>query len=131
MTLKVNDQELKAVLSLSDVDRYRYFVKRVADSEKVWSLRDQHGWVLCGDDTGQELVPVWPHARFAEVCADSARISDKPAAIDLSEWLEDWTPGIIRDRRQVAVFPGVGMKHAVVVSAARLKSDLEEELSQY
>lgn len=128
MMWNVNDREFESVSTLPAEQRYAYFIKRVADWEQVWSLAAQHGWALAGDDDGHELVPVWPHERFAAVCAIDEWAGYEPRPIDLSTWLERWTPGLIRDRRLVAVFPTPGKK-GICVDAAQLRDDLEQELS--
>jgi hypothetical protein len=131
MGWQINDQEFQAVLALPGEQRYSYFIKRVADWEQVWSLQDEKGWVLTDDAAGHELVPVWPHPRFAEACVAGAWAGSVPKAIELSEWLEYWIPGMINDQRLVAVFPTPSMTSVTVVTPERLRDDLEEELSLY
>jgi len=130
MPYNVSDKELVAVLGLPAPERYQYFVKRVADAEAVWSLVGTGGWVLLGDTENHEIVPVWPHERFALACASGDWSSNEPRFISLSEWMEAWLPGIARDDRLIAVFPTPDSK-GPVVSAERLKADLEEELRNY
>ena len=130
MTWKMHDKEFQTVLSLPPPQQYAYFVKRVADWGEVWSLFCQRGWVLAGDDEGNELVPVWPHERFAAACVTGAWSDALPRAIKLADWLERWTPGMIRDGRKVAVFPrpnGKGMP----VAPERLKEDIESERARF
>jgi hypothetical protein len=124
------DKEFESVLSLSGSERYRYFVKKVADWEAIWSLRTQEGWILAGDDQGNELVPVWPHERFAVACATGNWSDSEPVRIEISTYLERWIPGMVRDRRLVAIFPTPSDK-GVVVTPERLRQDLEAELSLY
>ena len=127
---KVNDKEFAAIIALPGPERYGHFVRHVADTEEVWSLRGADGWVLTAADDGPELVPIWPHPRYAEACAKGLWQGAQPEAIALDRWLAAWTPGISRDGRQVAVFPtpdGQG----VVVSAEQLRDDLAEECSLY
>jgi hypothetical protein len=81
------------------------------------------------NEDGVELIPVWPHQRFADACANIQN-QEKAASISLEDWLEKWLPGMIRDGRQVAVFPVPGGK-GTVVSPAQLKSDLSAECDQY
>ena len=130
MTWKLTDAELRAVTQLPPERRYNYAIKRFADQEKVWSLRNEDGWVLAADDEGNEIVPVWPHFLYAAQSALGDWANTVPQAIDLDAWLEKWLPGMIRDKRKVCVFP-VPSGQGVVVSPERLESDLGEELSKY
>lgn len=130
MTWTLKDQEFAAVLRLHATERYSYFIKKVADEERLWSLKHADGWALLGESDGRELVPVWPHARFAEAAAIGAFAGYRPQAISLEDWLEVWTPGMRDDNRNVAVFPTPDGK-GPVVTADRLGTDLKEELERY
>ena len=52
MSWIMNEKEVENVISLPAEGRYEYFIKRVADWEVVWSLGNEDGWVLAGDDGG-------------------------------------------------------------------------------
>jgi hypothetical protein len=123
----VNDKEFAAVVALSGPDRYGYFVRAVADWEEIWTLRTAQGFVLMAAADECELVPVWPHRRFAEACAASGA---EATAISLDRWLNAWTPAMKKDDRAVAVFP-VPSGQGVVVTADRLYDDLSAEQCQY
>jgi hypothetical protein len=127
MTWKINAKEISSVLALPAPRRFEYFVKRVADWREVWSLRNEDGWVLASDDSGCELVPVWPHSEYARACANNEWIGTEPYAIDLGAWLDKWTPGMVRDGRKVAVFPSPASK-GVVVGPEHLADSIEDEL---
>jgi hypothetical protein len=125
-----SDKEISAVLRLPDKDRYKHLVKRAADEMAIWSLRNDDGWVLGSDQHGRETVPVWPHSKYAVLCANGTWLDAVPAKIPLKDWLRAWVPGLVRDGRMVAVFPvpegGSGLVHP-----EQLADDLEEELERY
>ncbi len=126
----VNDSQYAAVVALSGPDRYSHFVRHVADVEEVWSLRTAEGWVLASAENGRQLVPVWPHPRYAAACATGNWQGAEPAQIPLDRWLEAWTSGMQRDGRDVTVFP-TPSGQGVVVPPQRLHDDLLKECSQY
>ena len=126
----INDEELASVVSLAAPDRYSYFIKQSADLESIWSLSEGDGWVLMNDDHGKELVPIWPHERFAASCATEKWANAVPRLIELDKWLANWIPGMLRDGRQIAVFPTPEDK-GIAVRPSQLKEDLEEELLKY
>jgi hypothetical protein len=128
MTWKINDKELTSVLRLPLEKRYQYFVKHVADWREMWSLANANGWVLYGTKESKEVVPVWPHSAFAKVCATGEWSDCEPRSIDLDEWIETWTSGLIRDQRLVGVFPTPNSQ-SVVVTPQRLADDLHDELT--
>ena len=126
----INDKQFESISALPAPERYSHFVRQVADWQEVWSLRSDDGWVLLGDSDGQEYVPVWPHARYAEAFATDGFSGSSPTAIPLDAWLERWLPGIAADGRSIAVFP-VSPSRGVTVSTEQLRADLERELQNY
>lgn len=125
---QIHDKEFTALLGMAASDRYATFLNRVVDWEEVWSLRNSDGWCLMADENGLEVIPVWPHERFATACA-SAQSQEQAASISLQDWLQKWLPGMIRDGRHVAVFPVPDGK-GTVVSPEQLRSDLLMECEQ-
>jgi hypothetical protein len=130
MTRDVNEREFASVLNLSGPKRYEYFVKRAADRDTMWALRDAGGWVTTADNAGRLYLPVWPHARFAAACAEAEWARTEPAPIDVDEWIEGHAEELERDGLGVAVFP-TPAGQGVAVSPARLKADLEDEQSNF
>lgn len=118
-------------MTLADgLTRYEYSIKKIADQECVWSLANDDGWALAGDDTGQECVPIWPHAEYATACAVDVWSGHEPKPIAFEAWLARWTPGMERDGRQIAVFPTTGQR-GVVTPPGRFADDLRAELAKY
>ena len=130
MSWEMHDKEFDSVISLPGKHRYAYFIKKLADWEEVWSLWSEDGWVLAGDNQGHELVPVWPHERFASACISDDWAGCVPKVIPLRVWMDRWIPGMIRDRRLVSVFR-TPSGESVLVSPERLIEDLEKEISLY
>jgi hypothetical protein len=131
MARVIRPQEFTAVTSLPGPKRYEYFVKRVADSEEVWSLKSPEGWVMAADDEGLELFPVWSDADYASACREGAWSGSEPGRIPLEEWIDDWLPGLETDTRNVAVFPVRAEMAGVAVEPRLLLQDLRGELDRY
>lgn len=104
-------------------------VSRVADFGALWSLRGADGWVLAGAPGSMEAVPIWPHPEYARLCAVGDWRGCEATEIKLTDFLENWIPGITKDNRAVAVFPTTAA-NAVVVSPAQLERMLREELER-
>ncbi len=130
MAWVLTDKEYQAVIKMAAPERYEYLIKKIADNEDIWSLASDDGWVMLGDGEGHECIPVWPHSRYAEVCAVGSWLTANPQPIKLDEWLDRWLPGLENDSRLVAVFPTPVM-NAAVISPTQMKNDLLEELENY
>jgi hypothetical protein len=130
MTWELGSEELEAVLGLPAPERYAYFVKRSADREEVWGLRDDRGWVTAEDDEGRVFMPVWPHPEYARACARDEWGNASPASIELHDWVEGWLPDLEHRRHLVSVFP-VPAGKGVAVEPGRLRRDLEAEIALY
>jgi hypothetical protein len=127
----MNQKQFDQVILLSAQERYDHFISRAADWEEVWTLKSPDGFVMFGDSSGRECIPVWPHSHYA-----AALINDSWSAciimerLDLHKFLEKWIPGMVKDKRMVVVFPTPDEK-GVVINPKRLKEDLLEELKLY
>lgn len=130
MTYRPSEKEVESVERLVGAERYRYFVKRVADTEEVWSLFAEGGWASAEDGSRCASIPVWPHSAFAVRCVTGLWAAFEPKRIPLDIWLERWIPGMTQDGKRVAVFP-TPADRAVVVEPLRLGADLERESESY
>ncbi|MHB1425947.1 MAG: DUF2750 domain-containing protein [Gemmataceae bacterium] len=130
MSYKVKQKELEAIQRLPAPQRYQYFLGKVADWEEIWSVGTEDDWALMGDDSGNELVPVWPAEAFASLCCVEDWADKLPKAISLNDWMTKWIPGMMKDYRMIAVFP-LPSHRGIVVNPERMKTDLEFALSAY
>lgn len=120
------EKEIEAMLAADVKRRYEYFIHRVCDTRKVWSLYDG-GWASLGDGT-KKLIPLWPHKTYAERFKKEGWNTYVPKEIELGVFLERWIPGMKADGVEPAVFP-VGSGNSVVVSLADLEANLRHELA--
>jgi hypothetical protein len=130
MSYSLNEKELESVLRLKGPVRYEYFVKRVADWDAAWGLRNSSGWETVADNEGREMLPLWPHERFAQLCATDVWGNSIPTQMDLEQLVDGWVPELCAAGRLIAVFPlpnGPG----IPVTPDRLKSDILEERSRF
>ena len=123
---RFGEREIEEVLRTDGAVRYRYFVKRVADWDVVWSLRNADGWVLAATADGQEVAPFWPFEAFARRSATGAWRDTAPEAIPLDAFMQRWLPGLAADGRAVSVLPGPEDRGAVV-DPLQLLEDIADE----
>jgi len=125
----VSAKEIESVSELSGEERYRYFVKKVADWGAVWGLWSD-GWMLAGDEQGRSLFPMWPAQAYARACASGDWLGAEPREIPLDEVLDDLLPTL----QEKGILPGVfftPVGQSVASSVDTLRRDLECELERY
>lgn len=119
-----------ALLSSPGPARFKHFIGRAADLERVWGLRDASGWVSLADETGAPAFPVWPHPDYASACATDAWAGIEPVEIDVYAFTEAWLPDMAERGVSVAVFPTPSMQ-GVWMAPGELQQYLAEELRKY
>lgn len=124
----MRNEEINGVLKADKAKQYEYFIKKIADYEEVWSLRDDEGWATLGLDDGM-FFPVWPKKEFAELCVDEEWSGYRAESIDLDEFLEDWLGGLKEDGIRITVMWNNGL--GIDVDWDKLRSDIQTELENY
>jgi hypothetical protein len=129
-TYALSEREFEAVSCLGAKERFAHFLKRVADWEAVWGLRDEAGWVAATDSDDHSSFPLWPHPRYAAACANHEWAGNAPASIDVHEFVEEWLPAMASDNVFLAVFPTPALR-GILVSAMELAAALRQALAAY
>lgn len=122
------NQEVKNVLKIDKNKQYEYFIKKVADFEEVWSLRDSEGWATLGIGE-KDFFPVWPKKEFADICIGEEWENYYPESIDLDEFLDHWLDGLKEDNIRVTVMWNNGS--GIDIGWDTLREDIERELENY
>lgn len=129
---RISVKEIQNVVKQDARKRYKYFLNIVADHALLFGLKEGNGWRLLGVQVGEqtfEVVPFWPTAEYARLCATDDWCASEPTGVDVHEFIENWIPEIINDQRQIAVFPTPEGQGALV-DPERLKNDLLAELAR-
>jgi hypothetical protein len=126
--MKVTQKEIEAVLKLPGEKRYQYFIKRVADANKLWGLWND-GWAMGITNDGQKTIPFWPAAEYAELCRKDDWQMYTSKSLDLHEFMDRFLPGLVRDGVRVSIFD-TPLESSVLINDDELLDDLREELSK-
>lgn len=124
MSWEIEEGEVRQLLALPAQDRALTFFQLAADWEEVWGLKDAEGWVVARET---DALPLWPHAVFAEACAQGAWEGAAPEPLPIDDLLEDLLPLLAEDGLRVAVFPVPG-DPGLLMSPAEAGERLEAEL---
>lgn len=125
--MNTHPRKIQNVISLTQQERYDYFLRKTADSMTLWGLFNE-GWAT----TKGKLVsiPFWPEERFAQICATDEWRDLAPKRIEIETFMKNWIPGMERDNRTCLIFPTPEGKGLIKAPRALL-FDLKSEMSQY
>src|SRR5690554_5082348 len=96
MSFELSATERDNTLTLSNYQRYQYFIDKVTEHGEIWSLANDEGWVTLSAE-GDNCLPIWPHADYAAQWATGDWSDCKPKSIALDLWLKRWTKGLKND----------------------------------
>ncbi len=128
--MKITEKEKETVSSLPPFERYKYFIKRVADTELMYSLKSPEGnWAISEVETSK-LFPLWSAREFAEQCLTSGWAGFEIEEIDINVFEDELLDFIHFQGYLLNVFP-VGLHTGFVVNISEFAKDLSEEMKNY
>lgn len=128
--MKVTEKEVESVSSLEPFKRYQYFIKRVADSEKLYSLQNKEGNWAISELEGQSLFPFWSAKEFAENCTMDGWEGYSVKEVPMDDFEEELISLIEYNDYLLNIFP-VAEKTGFVVNLDEFVRDLTEEMGKY
>jgi hypothetical protein len=80
--------------------RHEQFIQRAAESNAVWALSSEEGWAVSSShvDENTDIILFWSDAAYATAVAKEDWLHYQPVAIPLSEFLENWLPGMYQSQ---------------------------------
>lgn len=104
MRYQPSHREKQEVESYDEKDRLHFFLTRVVESEEVWGLNNDHGWIL-KEHNGQTILPVWPYESFAADCAVDEWQGYTPGAVSLEHFIDRLLPLIREQNIKLEILP--------------------------
>lgn len=128
--MKTTNKEIEAVSQLEAFQRYEYFIKRVADSDKMYTLVDDYGNLAIADVENSAVLSVWSAFEFAENNAVDEWGSSSVKEITIEEFEEDIIDIIEKNNWLINVFSIKG-KSGFIVDINEFAKDLSAEMQKY
>lgn len=76
--MKLNKKEIESVSKLVPYKRYKYFIKKIADFEELWTLLDKDENIALSNIEDKTLVSFWTAKDFIESNLDDNWKGFKP-----------------------------------------------------
>lgn len=109
-------------------ERYKYFIKKIVDSEKIYSLYNK-GWALYSNGE-QNLLPLWSDKEFAKDCINDEFSEFEIEEIDLYDFLDEFSFNLEKDKVGITIFPTY-CDNGIVISIKYLVEEITSELKKY
>lgn len=128
--MKIHSKELETVVLLPPIKRYQYFLKKVADGEKMYTLESVDGNLAISEIEGKTMMPFWPKVEFVDSCRVNEWASFVTKEITLDIFQDEIIELMIDNDYLANIFP-VKDFTGFVVTLNEFSRDLGEELSKY
>jgi len=129
--LPIGSEELEAVIKLEPFKRYKYFIKRVADSQYLFSV---------GNDNELELIQVedrlvvslWSHREYVNYCKEQSSLVSDSLMVKLSiyDFVEDYSDALKEENAILSIFP-IDDYTGFTVTIGEFIRDMNKELAKY
>lgn len=128
--MKINIQEIENVSKLNPFERYKYFIKKLADLEIFYTLKDENNNYVISELENHQLFPIWNFKEFAELCLIEEWKNFKIKELSLDDLQDEIIDLVSNENYLLNVFP-IGLKTGFVVDLEEFISDLKEESDKY
>ena len=128
--LKITAKEIENVLKLDAYSRYKYSIKRIADTNLIYFLIEDTGKFALSEIEGKILFPVWSAKEYAELNRINVWVKYSILEMRLGEFITDIIPILKSKDYLLSIFAANG-KTGFVVEVEELIRDLNAELENY
>jgi hypothetical protein len=128
--IKISEKELQSVSSMGAFDRYRHFIKRIADSSALWVLKNGQNEYGLSEVENNLLLSVWSAEEYTQSCLKGVWENYLPTCLGFDEFNNELAPLISKMGYLIDVFP-VNSMAGFVVTLDEFLHDLNVELDKY
>jgi len=128
--MKLHEREIENISKLKPVERYKYFMRQVAELEELWTLVDKNGDIALSQINDNTFVSFWTNEAFIKSNQKDGWEECVPFKMDINRFGETIIPLIIENNYLINVFSLNG-KSGFIVDMDEFARDLNEELDQY
>jgi hypothetical protein len=111
-------------------DRYRYFIKRIADTSSLWALKNGQNDFALSEVDNKTLISVWSAREFIDSCLNGIWENYVPVCLSIDDLNKSLIPFIIEKNYLIDVFP-VNNRAGFVVTPTEFVRDLNIEIDNY
>ena len=129
--LKISPKEIEALMSCNLDVRYQYTIKRIADTETMWTLGMDNQTFAIQKSGEDSLLPIWSSKEFAITFGSTFMKEYRCIPISLDNFEENIIDIICENGYLLNVFPTQTEEIGKVVGINSFSEDLSAALSEY
>lgn len=129
--LKISPKEIKTLMSCNPDVRYKYTIKRIADTETLWTLGVNNQTFAIQKSGEDYLLPIWSSKEFAIIFGSTFMKEYSCVPISLDNFEESIIDIICENGYLLNVFPTQTEEIGKVVGINSFSEDLSAALSEY
>jgi hypothetical protein len=96
--------ELIILANASNEERLDYFLTRAMESEEVWGLSNESGWVM-KEENGAYILPVWSYSVLSLSCAQGSWSEHSPDSVSLEHFVYQVLASLKEQQIQLEILP--------------------------
>ncbi len=125
----MNPKEIENVIALIPFERYKYFIKKVADWEVFFTLVDENSEYILSELDNHLLFPLWSDKEYVELCKINGWEKYEVMELNLDDLENEIIDFVVEKNCLLNVFP-VYNRTGFVVNVQEFSRDLREELDK-
>ena len=129
--LKISPKEIETLMSCNPNVRYQYTIKRIADTETLWTLGVDNQTFAIQKSGEDYLLPIWSSKEFAIIFGSTFMKEYNCFPISLDNFEESIIDIICENGYLLNVFPTQTEEIGKVVGINSFSEDLSAALSEY
>ena len=129
--LWISKEEFQALEKCNSETRYTYTVKRIIDTEVLWTIVDEKDHLVIQTDGNKKLLPVWSSKEYAQVFCVKGENNYKYSAFTW-ETFEDSVMEYIRQNDiLINVFPTKKEPFGKIVDSNTFVEEINKLIEEY
>lgn len=129
--LKVSVKEFESLNRCDRNIRYKYVMKRIADTETIWTLAKNESTVGILIYEGQGLFPMWSSREFGEAFCQDMDPNYICLPLSLDDFVEYFIDFICEEDLLINIFPTTNEPIGKIVDINEFAEYLNKELEAY
>ncbi len=129
--LKVSEEEFNALNRRDKEVRYNYVMKRIADTETLWTMLIDEKTIAVLVHDEKKLFSVWSSKEYGLALCKNLNTEYKCLPISLDEFVEYFIDFICEEDLLMNVFPTINEPLGKVVTINEFSERLGKELEDY